>query len=85
MSLYGVLNGKTPAEVEAEFEGQGYGTLKKALLGEVLATLKPLQTRYAEIMADEAGLERSLQSGADRARAVAAATMTRVRAATGLN
>ncbi|CAA9585337.1 MAG: Tryptophanyl-tRNA synthetase [uncultured Truepera sp.] len=84
LSLYGVLTGEDMAHVDAKFDEQGYGALKKALLGEVLATLKPLQTRYAEIMGDRAGLEHILSRSADRARERAAVTMQRVRDATGL-
>jgi tryptophanyl-tRNA synthetase len=84
LSLYGVLTDETMTAVEAEFDGQGYGALKKALLGEVLATLGPLQARYAEIAGDRAGLEQVLSRSADRARERAAVTMQRVREATGL-
>jgi tryptophanyl-tRNA synthetase len=84
LSLYGVLTGEGMGEIEKRFDGQGYGALKKALLGEVLATLGPLQARYKEIMADRAGLEAILSRSADRARDTAAVTMQRVRKATGL-
>ncbi len=84
LSLYGVLTGEEMVHVETKFDGQGYGALKKAVLGEVLATLGPLKTRYAEIMGDRAGLERVLSRSADRARETAALTMQRVREATGL-
>ena len=33
LSLYQVLTDESQEEVEARFEGQGYGTLKKAVLG----------------------------------------------------
>jgi len=85
LSLYKVLTSETMSDVEEKFDGQGYGTLKKALLGEILATLHPLQARYAEIMADESGLERILETSAERARDIASATTARVRAATGLS
>ena len=84
LSLYAVLTGLPVDEVERTFDGEGYGTLKKALLGEVLRTLTPLQTRYREIMDDRAGLEAVLNRGAERAREQAAVTMQRVREATGL-
>ena len=85
LSLYKVLTDTPMTEIEAQFDGQGYGALKKALLGEILATLGPLQERYADIMADEAGLRCVLDSSAERAREIAAATMARVRSATGLS
>ncbi len=85
LSLYKVLTNETMPEIEEKFDGQGYGTLKKALLGEVLATLQPLQARYAEIRVDEAGLKRILEGGAEHAREIASETIARVRAATGLS
>ncbi len=84
LSLYAVLTGEKMTDIEAKFDGRGYGTLKKALLGEVLETLQPLQTRFAEIIGDRAGLEAILSKSADRARDTAAVTMQRVREATGL-
>lgn len=84
LSLYSVLSGLSNDDVERQFEGEGYGTLKKALLGAVLETLQPLQARYREIAGDRAGLEAILASGADRAREIASGTMQRVREATGL-
>lgn len=84
LSLYGVLTGEAEADIEAKFAGQGYGYLKKELLAVVLETLKPLQARYYEIMDDPAGLESTLERGAERAREIAAKTMERVRAATGI-
>lgn len=84
LALYSVLSGLSSDDVERQFEGEGYGTLKKALLGAVLETLQPLQTRYREIAGDRAGLEAILASGADRAREIASGTMQRVREATGL-
>lgn len=84
LALYGVLAGAPNEEVERQFEGEGYGTLKRALLGVVLETLGPLQTRYREIAGDRAGLEAILSRSAERASAIASETMQRVREATGL-
>ena len=85
LSLYKVLTNETVPEIEEKFDAQGYGTLKKALLSEILETLRPLQARYAEIRADETGLRRVLESSAERARDIAAETVSRVRTATGLS
>ena len=85
LALYRVLTDETTADIEEKFAGQGYGTLKKALLGEILTTLHPLQARYAEIMADKPGLQRVLERSAERAHAIAATTTARVRVATGLS
>jgi tryptophanyl-tRNA synthetase len=46
--------------------------------------LAPVRDRYAELIADPAGLDAVLHDGAEKARAVAHATMTAVRERVGL-
>ena len=43
-----------------------------------MGLLAPVRERYRELRADEAGLERTLAEGADRARAIASETMSEV-------
>jgi tryptophanyl-tRNA synthetase len=57
---------------------------KKELTEILVAALAPMRVRREDLLADPAELERVLQSGAERARAVAADTMRLVRAAMGL-
>lgn len=84
LSIYQVLTHQSKEAIEAKFEGQGYGFLKKELLAVVMETLEPLQARYQEIMSDGASLDAILERGADRAREIATATMDRVKRATGI-
>jgi tryptophanyl-tRNA synthetase len=82
--IYSVARGVGPDEVEREFAGQGYGAFKEAV-GEATATLlAPIRERYRELRADEAGLERALQQGADRAREIAVPVMAEVHSAMGV-
>ncbi len=46
--------------------------------------LGPVRDRYAELRADEAGLEATLAQGADRAHAIASETLADVRRAMGV-
>ena len=46
--------------------------------------LRPVRERYGELRGDEAELERVLQHGADRARAIASETLAQARAAMGI-
>jgi tryptophanyl-tRNA synthetase len=46
--------------------------------------LAPVRERYYELRADEAGLERTLAQGADKARAIASSTVEDVRRAMGV-
>jgi tryptophanyl-tRNA synthetase len=84
IEIYSVARGVAPEDVEREFEGQGYGAFKQAV-GEATADLlAPVRDRYAELRADEAALERTLQQGAERARELARPTMAEVHSAMGL-
>lgn len=78
MTIYSILTGKTMPEIESEFDGKMYGHLKVALAEVVIETLKPVQARHAELLADRTELRRLMNAGAERARARAAETLRRV-------
>jgi tryptophanyl-tRNA synthetase len=84
IDIYSVARGVAPDAVEREFEGQGYGAFKEAVGEATAELLAPVRERYAELRADEAALERTLQQGADRAREIAVPVMAEVYAAMGL-
>ncbi|MDQ3724265.1 MAG: tryptophan--tRNA ligase [Actinomycetota bacterium] len=85
IDILAVMRGVTPASVEQEMaSARGYGDLKAAVGDAVVAELAPLQERYRAIRADEQGLEDVLAAGADKARAIAAATLADVRDAMGV-
>jgi tryptophanyl-tRNA synthetase len=84
LTIYQSLTGESREDIEAKFEGKGYGDLKKAVLGAVIDTLRPIQMRYNEFMNDRAGLESIMKKGADRAREIAAKKMEKVRQAVGV-
>jgi tryptophanyl-tRNA synthetase len=63
----------------------GWGHAKQDLFVALDRELKPLRERYAALRPDEAGLDRVLAEGAERARVIARATMGRVRAAIGID
>jgi tryptophanyl-tRNA synthetase len=62
----------------------GWGHAKQDLLAALEAELGPMRERYQRLRADEAGLDKILAHGAERARAIARVTMERVRAAIGI-
>lgn len=84
MTIYGLFTGDPMGEIERRYAGQGYGAFKGDLAEIVVEGLAPLQQRLAELSAQPQEVVRILHQGADRARALAAAKMERVRAATGL-
>ncbi len=78
MSIYASCTGKTMDEVEAEFEGKGYGEFKLAV-GEACAdTLAPVQSEFARLSADKAYLEDVMQKGAETAAHDAMRTLSKV-------
>lgn len=82
--LLSVATGRTVPDLETEYATSGYGTFKGAVAEALVEYLRPTRERYTELAADPAELARLLATGADRAAAIADATMARVRAAAGL-
>ncbi|MDD3350735.1 MAG: tryptophan--tRNA ligase, partial [Eubacteriales bacterium] len=71
------------AKLEEQYQGKGYGDLKKDLVEVVWNNLEPIQKRYHEIR-DSGELSSILKDGAERAEAVAEKTMKRVKERFGL-
>jgi tryptophanyl-tRNA synthetase len=84
IEVLSVIRGVGPEEVEREFDGRGYGDFKLAVAEAIVDYLAPVRERYAELRGDEAALEAALGEGAEKARAIASATLARVRAAMGV-
>jgi tryptophanyl-tRNA synthetase len=82
LSVFQLLTGKTPEEVEAHFEGKGYAQLKGDLAEATVEFLRPFQERVRGI--DDEELRRVLRDGADKARVIAAETMRRVKERMGI-
>jgi tryptophanyl-tRNA synthetase len=75
IEILSVASGRAIPEVEADYEGKGYGDLKADVGEAVVELFRPVQQRYAELRADEPELRRLLQIGADKARATSAPTL----------
>jgi tryptophanyl-tRNA synthetase len=83
LRIYSALSGTGVAELEQQYAGSGYGAFKKDVAEVVAGALAPIRERTAELLADEAGLDKLLAAGAARAREVASGTMAGVRELTG--
>jgi tryptophanyl-tRNA synthetase len=70
-----VATGESIEEVEARFDGQGYGAFKSEVAESVVALLEPIQARYREIRDDDVELHRLLALGAEKAAAVSGPTL----------
>jgi len=78
LTIHSVLSGTSIADLEAHFEGRGYGDLKNEVADVVTAEFAPIRTRALELLADPAELDRILGVNADRAASIADATLARV-------
>jgi tryptophanyl-tRNA synthetase len=84
IEILAVASGVRPEQVERDFEGEGYGTLKQAVGEAVVEMVAPARERYQALRRDEEGLERTLAQGAERARSIATGVMADVRQAMGI-
>lgn len=83
LSILAIVTRRSVAEVEAEFDGLQYGALKGAVAEAVVEELRPIRERTLELLDDPAELDRLLAINADRASAIADATLARVYDAVG--
>ena len=70
-----VATGESIADVEARFDGQGYGAFKEAVAEAVISLLQPVQDRFRALREDPGELQRLLAVGAEKARAASAPTL----------
>ncbi len=82
LEIHAAVTDRTPQDVADDYEQ--YGALKVATGEAVLAALDPIRMRYDELMNDRGELARLLKVGADKARAVASATLSRAYDAIGM-
>lgn len=84
IAIISVLSGRTTRDVEADFDGRGYGALKDATTDTVIDVLRPIQQKYEAIIKDKEHLQKTMTSGAERASVLAGRTMRKVRKKLGL-
>ena len=78
MSIYAACTGKSFAEIESEFAGQGYGAFKTTVGETVVETLRPIREEAQRLLKDKAYLQDVCRSGAERAGYVAEKTLRKV-------
>jgi len=81
LEILAVCTGSTPQELVSKYTQ--YGPLKTDAGDAVIELLRPIQSRYTELMTDRGELARLLRKGSDKAGEVAAATLERAYAAIG--
>ena len=78
MNIYSSVTGKDYAEIEAEFDGKGYGAFKPAVGDAVIEALRPIREEAERMIADKAYLKDVYTDGAQRAQSVARRTLRKV-------
>ncbi|GAA1188197.1 tryptophanyl-tRNA synthetase [Kitasatospora gansuensis] len=84
VQLAALCEDRDPAELAAEIGDGGAGALKRRVTETVNEYLRPLRARRTELAADRALLRAVLAGGAERANAIAEATLGEVRSAMGM-
>ncbi|MCH2621305.1 MAG: tryptophan--tRNA ligase [Acidimicrobiales bacterium] len=82
LSILGAATGKTPQEASKGIDR--YGDLKSATSEAVIELLKPVQEKYFDLADDPAETNRLIAKGAEKAREVASATLSRAQENIGL-
>jgi tryptophanyl-tRNA synthetase len=75
IDMMAVATGSTPEEIEARYDGTGYGKFKEDVAEAVVALLDPIRLRYGELRANQAVLRAILAEGAAKAELIAAETL----------
>lgn len=67
LDILAAITGRPITELEAEYDGRGYGDFKKDVADAVVDRLAPIRARTLELLEDPAELDRLLAIGAERA------------------
>ncbi|HYT49511.1 MAG TPA: tryptophan--tRNA ligase, partial [Pyrinomonadaceae bacterium] len=82
LTIYHLLTDKSPEQIEDHFGGKGYAKLKEDLADVTIEFLKPIQERVRGI--DDDKLDAILGQGAEKAAAIARATLSNAKKNMGL-
>jgi tryptophanyl-tRNA synthetase len=83
LTIYSTLTGTGIAELEQKYAGKGYGALKTDLAEVMVEFVTPFQERTQQYLDDPETLDSILAKGAEKARAVAAETLSQAYAKVG--
>lgn len=76
LTIHSTLTGESIAELEQRYEGKGYGALKTDLAEIMVGFVTPFRERAQGYLDDPETLDSILAKGAEKARAVAAETLS---------
>ena len=79
INIYAALSEMSRTHIIAEFAGRPFSEFKNELSDLAVSKLTPIAAEMRRLLADPGEIDRTLESGAERARAIAAPVMTEVK------
>lgn len=84
LTVYELLTGAQRSVIEKKFKEKDYAEFKQDLTDVIIENLKPLQSRYCELMAEPGYIDSVLKEGADKVCPIAEKTLKIVKDKVGL-
>ena len=78
IGIYSAVTGKTHEQIEAEFDGRGYGDFKTAVGESVVEALRPVREKFNDLMHNRDYLESVYTEGGKQALAFSLRTLRKV-------
>jgi tryptophanyl-tRNA synthetase len=75
IEIMSVATGSSPEEIEARYDGEGYGAFKEDVAETLVQVLDPIRLRYGELRGNSTVLRALLAEGAAKADAIASETL----------
>lgn len=78
LNIYSSLTGESIADIEAKFQGKGYGDFKVAVAEVIIESLRPVREKFEALSKDTEYLQKIYLQGAQRAEEIAKKTLKTV-------
>jgi tryptophanyl-tRNA synthetase len=75
IEIMSVATGSSPEEIEARYDGEGYGAFKEDVAETIVELLDPIRLRYGELRGNSTVLRALLADGAAKAHFIASETL----------
>lgn len=84
LCIYEILTQQSRQDIQATFEGKGYGHFKNALAEVIIESLRPIRETYAKLSSDKGYIQDVLTQSAQTLKPIAKATYERTKTLIGL-
>lgn len=84
LCIYEILTQQSRQDIQATFEGKGYGHFKNALAEIIIESLRPIRETYAKLSGDKGYIQDVLTQSAQTLKPIAKATYERAKTLIGL-